>query len=75
LEPFGGENALKLRMEESSTYLEGKLANLRREVETGERALNRQRDRAMAYTLLVAIASAAGVIATAYIAFVRQSQS
>jgi len=75
LEPFGGENALKLRMEESSTYLEGKLADLRREVETGERALNRQRDRAMAYTLLVAIASAAGVIATAYVAFIRRSQS
>jgi len=73
LAPFAGKDSLEARMQESSTYLEGKLANLKREVEMGEQALEEHRNRAMINTLLVAVGSGLASIVVGYFGFVRKS--
>ncbi len=73
LAPFAGKDSLEARMHESSTYLDEKLATLKREVQMGEEALEKHRNRAIINTVLVAIGSGLASIIVGYFGFVRKS--
>jgi hypothetical protein len=72
LEPFADEEPLGSRMEESRTFLEEGLQSLQLEVETAENALKRHENRAMANSLLIGILAILGVVAIAYLGFIRK---
>ncbi len=72
LEPLASKDPLDLRMEESRNYLKEKLNALREKDEMAEKALDEQRNRSIANTIVVFALSAAAVLVVGYTGFVKK---